>query len=254
MMFIIGWLGGSVAIAALASSRGRNGGAWFFLALLVSPILSGLLLFVLPRLRPSYAQIAAFAAVEATPANSHARQLLEAELARWQPRPPVNYKPLSNTAQNGICAVALSIVGALAVLMIVGMMTARAHADTAPITAFECYQDQGKQTHDQVKFVRFAIGLTTVRMINDRGQTFVFPISKLVRSVDSNGPYVAWVEFTDRSGRTRTINNGDNASVISHTAYYYGAPDQTWIYQCIGGATLGRSAPARWSRHLQIFG
>ena len=124
MMFIIGWLGGSAAIAALASSRGRNGGAWFFLALLVSPILSGLLLFVLPRLKPSWAQIAAFAAVEATPANSPARQMLEAEMARYRPRPPVNYKPLSNTAQNVICAVALSIVGALVVLVFVAMMTA----------------------------------------------------------------------------------------------------------------------------------
>ena len=122
-MWIIGWFAGATVIAALVSSRGRNGGAWFFIALGLSPILSGLLLFVLPRLKPSYAQIAAFAAVEGLPANSPARQMLEAEMARYQPRRlPANYKPLSNTAQNVICAVALSIVGAPLVAFAIAAM------------------------------------------------------------------------------------------------------------------------------------
>jgi hypothetical protein len=128
MAYFIGWLIGSTIIAIAAKSRGRNGFGWFFVALLISPVLSGILLFVLPRLRPSYAQIAAIAQIEATaPSDSYARQLLAAEIARSAPRqaPPLSNRqapPLSNFKQNVIFTVALSIVGGLVVIVIAAVI------------------------------------------------------------------------------------------------------------------------------------
>jgi hypothetical protein len=46
--FIV-WLGFAIIVGAAANTRGRNGGGWFILAVLISPLLAGLLLIALPR-------------------------------------------------------------------------------------------------------------------------------------------------------------------------------------------------------------
>jgi hypothetical protein len=50
MTIIFFWVAFSIVVGVAANSRGRNGGGWFFLALLISPIISGLLVLALPRL------------------------------------------------------------------------------------------------------------------------------------------------------------------------------------------------------------
>jgi len=49
MEFFIGWILFSIIPAAIASSRGRNGFAWFGLSLVISPLFAGILAAVLPR-------------------------------------------------------------------------------------------------------------------------------------------------------------------------------------------------------------
>jgi hypothetical protein len=43
MSFLLGWLIFSIAVGILANARGRNGGGWFFLSLLISPLLAGVI-------------------------------------------------------------------------------------------------------------------------------------------------------------------------------------------------------------------
>jgi len=43
------WIGFSAVVAVAANTRGRNAVAWFFLSLLISPLLAGLLVLALPR-------------------------------------------------------------------------------------------------------------------------------------------------------------------------------------------------------------
>jgi hypothetical protein len=74
------WIGGAALVAMLANGRGRSGGGWFALSLLISPLLAGLFVLVLPTLGTTYEQIAAIAAVESLPPDSQARRLLEAKL------------------------------------------------------------------------------------------------------------------------------------------------------------------------------
>jgi len=45
---LILWFALAIVIGVAADSRGRNGGGWFFLALLISPLIAGIMLFVLP--------------------------------------------------------------------------------------------------------------------------------------------------------------------------------------------------------------
>src|SRR5688572_12723677 len=46
-----GWFVMAIAVGVVASSRGRVGIGWFFLALLISPLLAGLLVFVLSNIK-----------------------------------------------------------------------------------------------------------------------------------------------------------------------------------------------------------
>jgi hypothetical protein len=48
-VFIIFWIRFVVVVGVAANSRGRDGGGWFLLAAVISPILAGLLLLALPR-------------------------------------------------------------------------------------------------------------------------------------------------------------------------------------------------------------
>jgi hypothetical protein len=46
---ILFWLAFAVIVGVAANTRGRNGGGWFILAVLISPLLAGLLVLALPR-------------------------------------------------------------------------------------------------------------------------------------------------------------------------------------------------------------
>lgn len=52
-MFWFLWIAISVVIGVLASKRGREGIAWFFLALVVSPLIAGLLLVIVGPYKPA---------------------------------------------------------------------------------------------------------------------------------------------------------------------------------------------------------
>lgn len=47
MEFLLFWLGGAILVSILASKRGRSGGGWFVLSLIISPLLAGLFVLVL---------------------------------------------------------------------------------------------------------------------------------------------------------------------------------------------------------------
>ena len=49
------WLGLAIVVGVAANTRGRHGWGWFLLAIVISPLLAGLLLLALPRLNPSRA-------------------------------------------------------------------------------------------------------------------------------------------------------------------------------------------------------
>lgn len=52
MTIVVVWLIASVVVGAIAGSRGRNGFGWTLLALLISPLLAGILALVLPSKVP----------------------------------------------------------------------------------------------------------------------------------------------------------------------------------------------------------
>jgi hypothetical protein len=84
MEFILFWIGFAVVVGVAANNRGRNGVGWGLLALIISPILAGLLLLALPRPAPAdpLAGIATLAMIEATPEGSRSRQLLAEHQAK----------------------------------------------------------------------------------------------------------------------------------------------------------------------------
>jgi hypothetical protein len=43
------WIGLAVVVGVAANTRGRSGGGWFLLAVLISPLIAGLLVLALPR-------------------------------------------------------------------------------------------------------------------------------------------------------------------------------------------------------------
>jgi hypothetical protein len=43
------WIAFAIIVGVAANTRGRNGGGWFILAVLISPLLAGLLVLALPR-------------------------------------------------------------------------------------------------------------------------------------------------------------------------------------------------------------
>ncbi len=51
MELFIFWFIFAVIVAYAASTRGRSGVAWFFISALISPLLSMLLLFIMPNLK-----------------------------------------------------------------------------------------------------------------------------------------------------------------------------------------------------------
>ena len=50
MLLFFFWVGFAVIVAVAANTRGHNGVGWFFLALLISPLLAGLLVLAMPRI------------------------------------------------------------------------------------------------------------------------------------------------------------------------------------------------------------
>jgi hypothetical protein len=48
MLFLF-WLAFAIIVGVAANTRGRNGGGWFMLAVLISPLIAGLLLLALPK-------------------------------------------------------------------------------------------------------------------------------------------------------------------------------------------------------------
>ena len=53
-LFAIGlWIALSSVVGLAASTRGRDGGGWFVLALVISPLIAGLLVLALPALAKS---------------------------------------------------------------------------------------------------------------------------------------------------------------------------------------------------------
>ena len=51
MEIFLGWVIFSVIVGILADQRGRNGVGWGFLAAMISPLLSGIILFIIPNLK-----------------------------------------------------------------------------------------------------------------------------------------------------------------------------------------------------------
>ncbi len=52
MEWVLLYLGLAVVVGVAANTRGRSGFGWFLLALLISPLISGLLVLALPRVGP----------------------------------------------------------------------------------------------------------------------------------------------------------------------------------------------------------
>jgi hypothetical protein len=51
MEFLALWVGLAIVVGVAARNRGRRGGGWFLLAVLISPLIAGLLVLALPNLR-----------------------------------------------------------------------------------------------------------------------------------------------------------------------------------------------------------
>src|SRR5215467_4165912 len=51
VLVVFFWLGFSLAVAVAANSKGRSGLGWFFLAILISPLLAGLFVLAVRNLR-----------------------------------------------------------------------------------------------------------------------------------------------------------------------------------------------------------
>jgi hypothetical protein len=50
LSFLVVWIGLAFAVAIAANTRGRSGGAWFFLAILLSPLVAGVIVLAMPSL------------------------------------------------------------------------------------------------------------------------------------------------------------------------------------------------------------
>jgi hypothetical protein len=50
ILIVLAWIGIAIVIGVGARSRGRSGLGWFLLAILLSPLIAGVLLVVLPDL------------------------------------------------------------------------------------------------------------------------------------------------------------------------------------------------------------
>jgi hypothetical protein len=56
-VIILFWIGFAIVVGVGANTRGRNGPGWGLLAVLISPLLAGLLLLALPRLDPTVKRV-----------------------------------------------------------------------------------------------------------------------------------------------------------------------------------------------------
>jgi hypothetical protein len=74
-MIFMSWIGFAVVVGVAANNRGRNGAGWGMLAIVISPLLAGLLLLAMPRPHDPLKHMATLAMIEATPAESRSRQL-----------------------------------------------------------------------------------------------------------------------------------------------------------------------------------
>ncbi|MBM1172830.1 zinc ribbon domain-containing protein [Microvirga arabica] len=52
MELLFFWIGGAVLVAVVASNKGRSGPGWFFLSLLISPLLTLIAVAVMSRVEP----------------------------------------------------------------------------------------------------------------------------------------------------------------------------------------------------------
>ncbi|WP_083861456.1 zinc ribbon domain-containing protein [Microvirga lotononidis] len=55
MGWIIFWIGGAILVAVVASNKGRSGLGWFFLSLILSPLLTLIGVAVMSRVEPAEA-------------------------------------------------------------------------------------------------------------------------------------------------------------------------------------------------------
>jgi hypothetical protein len=76
ILIFLFWLGFAIVVAVAADSRGRNAFGWTILALVISPLLAGLLLLAMRRRYDPFSDVATLAMIEATPEGSRSRQLL----------------------------------------------------------------------------------------------------------------------------------------------------------------------------------
>ena len=76
------WFGFAIIVGVAANTRGRSGFGWFLLALIISPLLAGLLVLAMPHKRAGVVDLATMAAVEATPIGSQSRQMLAHEMQK----------------------------------------------------------------------------------------------------------------------------------------------------------------------------
>jgi hypothetical protein len=53
MEILLFWFVCAIVVGLIAGSRGRNGFGWFLLAMVISPLLAGILAIALPNLRRS---------------------------------------------------------------------------------------------------------------------------------------------------------------------------------------------------------
>jgi hypothetical protein len=55
MELVLFYFGLAIVVGVAANTRGRSGGGWFLLSLLITPVITGLLVLALPRVGPSAA-------------------------------------------------------------------------------------------------------------------------------------------------------------------------------------------------------
>lgn len=60
LLSVVGmWIGFAIAVAVAANTRGRDSAGWFFLSLLISPLIAGLIVLALPSLAATAVENAA---------------------------------------------------------------------------------------------------------------------------------------------------------------------------------------------------
>jgi hypothetical protein len=150
MLTLFFWIGASIAVGMAAHNyRNRDGVGWFFLSLIISPVLAGLFLLVskskvrieftygnygnrsagsgvnpVPEQKDPFTDLATLAMIEATPDGSRSRQLL-AEHEATRAAEAISRQVLAEerarrtkNQDNLICGVALSAFAALITLLL----------------------------------------------------------------------------------------------------------------------------------------